>query len=66
MKLKAPDNCGGFHAEGTDYAISQDGTIDVPPHLVLIAKSHGFSDHSAAGKRGRKNAADTAADTSEA
>lgn len=65
MKLKAPENCGGFHAEETDYAIAPDGTIEVPPHLVPVAKSHGFSDPSAPGKRGRRSAADAAADTGE-
>jgi hypothetical protein len=44
MKLKAPDNCGGFHAEGIAFEIAADGTIDVPEHLVPVAKSHGFGD----------------------
>ena len=58
MKLNAPDNCGGLRADGTAFAVAADGTIDVPPHLVPIAKSHGFTDVVVAAKRARKGAAE--------
>jgi len=58
MKLKAPENCGGFHADGTVFELAPDGTIDVPPHLAPVAKSHGFTEHVVANKRARKSAAD--------
>jgi hypothetical protein len=44
VKLKAPENCGGFTA-GQLYEVDEDGTIDVPTHLVDTARSHGFTDY---------------------
>ncbi|CAJ9871457.1 hypothetical protein [Burkholderia pseudomallei] len=54
MKLQAPENCGGFSTPDTRYEVSADGTVDLPPELVPLAHSHGFTDPVAPVKRGKK------------
>jgi len=43
MKLVAPVTFGSFSHEGKSFSPDKEGFVDVPDHLVELAKSHGLT-----------------------
>ena len=60
MKMKGPENCGGFSHEGTTYEVDDKGCIDIPDDsegAIVAAMSHGFAQEPEAApeqKKGKK------------
>lgn len=60
MRLKGPENCGGFNHEGKAYDVDAAGCIDIPDDneaAIVAAMSHGFTqavEAEPAPKKGKK------------
>ena len=63
MRLKGPENCGGFTHGGVAYAPDKDGCIvidDEHVEAVVAAMSHGYAQAAEQPKRGRRKKAEGA------
>lgn len=61
MRLRGPENCGGFTFDGRSFAVDGDGCIvidDDSVEAISAAISHGYTQAAEKPKRGRPRKSD--------